>query len=210
MAETRVLLVEDHKLFAESLASVLRQWREGLCLHHAYDLGSLEQAAGFDPALVVLDWHVPGVETAALALDLAQRQPPVPVLVVTGTVDPAEMTAALDAGVAGFVSKTDGTDTLCAALDAVLAGQTWLDASLARQAAAFRRRRARPELSERQQAVLALMARGHSNTQIGQSLNIRLGTVKTHVAAVLANLGAQNRAEAVYRARAAGLIDGAD
>lgn len=209
MAEHRILLVEDHQLLADSLATLLARWQADMDVTQVSTAEALAAAAAFEPTLVVLDWHVPGIDTAALALDMAQRQPPVPVLVVTGSSDPADMTAALDAGVVGFVRKTEGADTLCLALDAVVAGRTWLDADLARRAAAFRRRRSRPALSARQNAVLKLLARGHSNMQIGQSLGIRLGTVKTHVAAVLANLGAENRAEAVYRARAAGLLDDA-
>ena len=127
-------------------------------------------------------------------------------LVVTGSPDLADLSAALDAGVAGFLHKSTDAATLFQALDTLGAGGTWISAEQTRQAAAFRRRRARPALSDRQQAVLALLAKGHSNVQIGQSLDIRPSTVKTHVAAVLAAVGAENRAEAVYRGRALGLI----
>lgn len=210
MAAHRILLVEDHRLLADSLEGLLKQWCAGMELATAHDGESLDALAGFQPSLVVLDWHVPGVDTAALAIAMAERTPPVPVLVVTGTADLADLAAALDAGVLGIVNKSEGSDTLCAALNAVAGGGTWLSAELTRKAAAFRRRRSRPALSERQRAVLGLLARGHSNTQIAQSLNIRLSTVKTHVAAVLAALGAENRADAVYRARASGLLGEAD
>lgn len=210
MAAPRILLVEDHRLLADSLADVLQRWDAGVKLAKAHDGKTLDALGDFGPSLVVLDWHVPGVDTAALAIAMAERSPPVPVLVVTGTADMADMAAALDAGVLGIVSKTEGSDTLCEALDAVAGGGTWLSAELTRNAAAFRRRRSRPTLSARQHDVLKLLAKGHSNTQIGQSLGIRLGTVKTHIAAVLACLGANNRAEAVYRARATGLLDAQD
>lgn len=210
MDELRILLVEDHRLLADSLATLLREWNADVRLLQAHDAGGLEAASAFKPNIVVLDWHVPGVDTAALAITMAEQTPPVPVLVVTGTVDVADVTAALDAGVVGYVSKSEGSDSLRQALDAVVAGGTWLSADLTRKAAEFRRRRSRPALSERQHAVLRLLARGHSNTQIGQSLSIRIGTVKTHVAAVLAALGAENRAEAAYRARAMGLLDETD
>ena len=100
--------------------------------------------------------------------------------------------------------------TLFSAMDALAAGGTWISADQARQAAAFRRRHAQPGLSNRQLDVLKLLARGHSNVQIGQSLAIRPGTVKSHIASILSTLGADNRADAVYRARARGLLDTMD
>ena len=210
MPACRILLVEDHRLLADSLAALLRRWNALAEIHAVHTAENIPAAQSMQHDLAVLDWHVPGIDTAALAIDLAERDPPTPTLVVTGSQDVADLSAALDAGCAGFLHKTDTADTLFAALNALVTGGTWISAHQTRQAAAFRRGRAGPKLSERQQAVLDLLSKGHSNVQIGQSLRIRTSTVKTHVAAVLAAVGAANRAEAVYRGRALGLIRSED
>ena len=205
----RWLLVDDHQLFLESFRLLLRAMEPAADIRTASDSPSVLSAqSDWTPQLVVLDWHLPGVSAAALTADWASAVPPIPVLVVSGTTEIADVAAAMDAGAAGFVSKADDPQLIQAALMAVLGGQSWLSTERAHAVAAYRRKRQAPPLSSRQQQIVRLLAEGHSNQQIAETLGLKSATVKTHIAGIFSVLGANNRAEAVYRARAAGHLQG--
>lgn len=212
MTGLELLLIDDHALFREGLALQLARITPAVTVQQAADVASVAQLLGgtrrFD--LVLLDWSVPGLNTPDLVLELAARDPPVPVVVVSGSERIEDIAAALDAGALGFVPKSLDPEALSRAISLVLEGQVFLPAVLARELAAWRRGAhagaARPELSARQQEVLALLATGCSNQDIAQRLGISPATVKSHVNMLFNLLAADNRTACVHQARQLGLL----
>lgn len=207
-----LLVIDDHALFREGLALQLARMTPSVSVTQAADAASVAELLGgtcrFD--LVLLDWSVPGLATPDLVLELAARDPPVPVVVVSATERIEDIGAALDAGALGFVPKSLEPQALSRAIGQVLEGQIFLPVALARELSAYRRAQqaaaARPELSGRQQEVLALLATGCSNQAIAEALGISLATVKTHVNMLFNLLAADNRTACVHQARRLGLI----
>jgi DNA-binding NarL/FixJ family response regulator len=160
--------------------------------------------------LVLMDVRMPRMNGIEATMELAGE---VDVLIVT-TFDLDEYVfGALRAGAAGFLLKDAPPETLIAAIRAVGGGQGLIDPEVTRRlisrfaevsprdAAATAE-----ELSEREQQVLMLVARGRTNAEIAAELMIEETTVKTHVSAVLSKLGLQRRVQAVIYAYETGLV----
>ena len=212
----RILVCDDHAIFRAGLRAVLGELSAEAELLEAPDVA---QALAFvkshpDTELVLLDLHMPGTDGRTGLRQLRAAQPALPVVIVSATDDPAEMRRVLDEGASGFIPKTSSSAELLAALRLVLAGGVYVPraalAALASTAvsggARREQRRARAgTLSARQIEVLSLMARGLTNKEICGVLDIREGTVKTHIAAIFETLEVTNRTEAAVAARELGI-----
>jgi DNA-binding NarL/FixJ family response regulator len=203
MAALRILVVDDHSLFAEALSGVLQRL---VPVVDVRTVGSAEQAlaelerdARFD--LLLLDLALPGLRGRPAVEAVRARAPAVPVVLVTGSEPGPEAAAMLRAGVRGFVHKRAPSTELLTALTAVLAGQTWAP-TLAPIPPAEE-----VLLSPRQREVLRLLARGTSNQDIAEKLGISPATVRVHVSSVLRALNVENRTQAATTALARRLAD---
>ena len=215
----RILLIDDHTLFRDALSVVLGQLSADLTLFSAGTADEARAAAAYyaDLDLVLLDLYLPGVRDCSLVRDLAEALISVPIVVVTASERPEDVRASLDAGAAGYIPKTIGSQDLLAALRQVLAGDIYVPASLlaamrARATAAAPMAPALPSdanaLTGRQLEVLSLLAQGLPNKGIARRLDLSEGTVKLHVSAILRALAARNRTEAVMEAERRGLLRG--
>jgi DNA-binding NarL/FixJ family response regulator len=165
------------------------------------------------PDVVLMDVRMPIVDgiTATRAVIEAVADPP-RVLVVTTFENDDYVYDALRAGASGFLLKRAHPDEVVRAIRLVAEGESLLFPeairNLAARHAGSRAARTLPGavLTEREQEVLALMARGLSNAEIGAELFVSLQTVKTHVANVLAKLGARDRTQAVIAAYESGFV----
>jgi DNA-binding NarL/FixJ family response regulator len=215
----RILLIDDHTLFRDALSVVLGQLSADLTLFSAGTADEARAAVAYyaDLDLVLLDLYLPGVRDCSLVRDLAEALISVPIVVVTASERPEDVRASLDAGAAGYIPKTIGSQDLLAALRQVLAGDIYVPASLlaamrARATAAAPMAPALPSdanaLTGRQLEVLSLLAQGLPNKGIARRLDLSEGTVKLHVSAILRALAARNRTEAVMEAERRGLLRG--
>ncbi|HKJ77386.1 MAG TPA: response regulator transcription factor, partial [Gammaproteobacteria bacterium] len=166
-----------------------------------------------DLDLVLLDIAMPGLDGGGWEVlrTLRAHHPDIPVVVLSASEQPEDVTRALEQGALGFVPKSTPTEHLLHALRLVLAGGTYAPAHLleARPAAAPESGPANAGtngLTPRQQEVLRLLARGHSNRGIGEALDLSPETVKVHVRALYRTLGVQNRTQAVQEAGRRGLL----
>ena len=165
-----------------------------------------------DLALVLLDLGLPDRDGFDVLAELRERYPTIPVVVLSGHHDRANVVRALDLGASGFIPKTAQRQVLASAISLVLSGGIYIPPEiLARPEAAasgqpgLRRRAANISptsprdlgLTERQVEVLALMMQGKSNKAIGRTLDLAEPTVRNHVTAVLKALNVTNRTEAV-------------
>lgn len=206
-----VLIAEDHPVFLEGLAARLAATEDMRVVATA---STGRQAAQLvvehRPDVAVLDIEMPdqnGIETARL---LHRLEPPVQVLILTAYDDDQRLTAAMDAGALGYLSKHAEPATILEAVRTVARGAMFFDPRLsdrirARLSSDHRRLHLFPQLTDREHQVLALLATDCSNQVIAQRLGISGKTVRNHVSAVLAKLPARDRTQAGQQARDAGL-----
>ncbi len=170
--------------------------------------GAWAAAAGA-PDLILCDLVMPGAAPIDGVRRLREIAPVTPILVVTGTEDDRLLVALFELGVAGFAPKTSKSALLEAAIRVVLAGGRYLPQrflEIAEQRGSTALPVAASRLTARQVDVLKLIAKGLSNKEVARDLALSPATIKAHTASAIAALGASNRAEAVFKAREAGLI----
>lgn len=202
----RILIADDHALFRDALARLVRTLQPTARVDEAGSLAEAEARLGEEPAceLLLLDLRMPdeaeggGPPAAQPVARLHRAHPGVPIVVVTGSELPDEARRARAQGAVACLRKSLAPAAMQAALQRLLAGEE-LDAEPGGPPDP-----GAPRLTPRQHEVLQALVRGASNKQIAQQLQLSEGTVKLHVAAILLALGASNRTEAAARAHALG------
>lgn len=208
----RVAIADDHRLMREMLADNLRRLSDGtgettIVEAASYDeLAALAKSDGsFD--LVLLDYHMPGVSGLECVTRILAVFPDVPVVVISGTVDPSLAMQCVRAGAAGFIPKTVSSVALRNAIQVVLDGEKYVHSyALSGEPDSFAELPAEPltpqkaggpKWSAREAQTLDLLIAGKTNKQIARDLDLQEMTVKTHVRNIYRKLGAVNRADAV-------------
>ena len=213
MTSTRVMLVDDHPLFLDGVRAALDSEPTLEVVAEAHTVAeALQEVSSANPDVVLMDLNLPDGSGIDGTRQLLVAHPNVRVLVVTMSADDDAVVAAMRAGARGYVVKGAGRADLVQAVTTVAAGGAVFSPTVAERLgslfsglAAQPAREAFPQLSEREREVLDLMARGLDNRRIAQSLFLSDKTVRNHVSSVLSKLGVPDRAEAIARARRAGL-----
>jgi DNA-binding NarL/FixJ family response regulator len=219
----KILVVDDHQLIREGLRPVVERAAEGGEEVAVYEASSYDEALVYADAhpdidLVLLDLRLPDVVGFAALVDLQERHPGVPVVIMSGDIDAGLVRAALEAGALGFIPKSSPSHVILGALRLVLAGGTYVPREIMQEAAASPVPPPRTDLprhdaaavaalglTPRQMDVLALLLAGKANKVIGRELDLAEGTVKNHVAAVLKALDVTTRVQAVIAAGRLGI-----
>jgi DNA-binding NarL/FixJ family response regulator len=203
----KIVICDDHALFRDGLELVLAQLDGDAELAGVGDaeaaLARVAADGGSD--LVLLDLGLPGMSGWSALVALRRDHPDVPVVVLSGSENPEDARRALAQGAAGFIPKSTRGSVLLRALELVLAGGIYLPPLLMELAPSPAPSTVRSPLTPRQVEVLRLLARGLTNHQIGDALQIAEGTVKTHILRIYEILGVANRIEAAARLRELGL-----
>lgn len=202
------IVLDDHPLVGRGIAHYLEGVRPGMTVRVAQSWvegDALVQAHGCPRVLVVDIWLSEGNSLDSLSRWLAQC-PGVLWLAMSGDDDPLVAGRARSAGAHGFVHKQAAPETFAKALDAILAGQLWFEATPAGagDAASPREWEVTPAqlgLTQRQGEILALVLRGLSNKRIAQMLDISESTVKEHLTGIMERLGVRSRVEAITAMR---------
>jgi DNA-binding NarL/FixJ family response regulator len=212
-APVRIVLADDEALLRAGLRVVLEAEGTVTVVAAAADGAELLEAVRrHRPQVVLVDVQMPGVDGFA-ALRALAKEPDAPPAAVLTTFDlDGYISEALRIGVQGFLLKDAEPAALIRAVLDLAAGGAVLDpritARLLPRLVAGGPERVPPSLDEltlRERQVLALIAAGHSNAAIGDSLGLAEATVKKYVSAVLAKLGAQNRVQAALLAQGLGV-----
>jgi DNA-binding NarL/FixJ family response regulator len=210
-AGIRAVLADDHPVFRQGLRVLL----EELGVEVVAEAGDGERAVAAAleqrPDVVLMDLQMPVLGGIEATRQLIARWPDARVLVLTMVGDDEAVFAAVQAGALGYVLKGSGSVDIGRALSGVAEGQAVYGAEVARRLRAFFSAgsgvvaRPFPELSDREREVLDLLAAGLPNAAVARRLFLSEKTVRNHVTSVFAKLGVQDRAEAIVRARQAGL-----
>ena len=216
MSETsqliRIAVADDHPVVRDGLIAML-ETRPDFEIVGSAGSGTeaLALVASRDPDVLLLDLAMPSLDGVGVLRQLRASSSRVRVIVFTVFDTDERIIAAVEAGAAGYLLKGAPRAELFSAVRVVAGGGSLLAPLVA--SAVLRRVRGEappamgPSLTPREQLVLAHLARGLGNKQIAAQLGISERTVKFHVSAVFAKLGAANRTEAVTRAAQAGLIE---
>jgi DNA-binding NarL/FixJ family response regulator len=218
---TRVLVVDDQALLRTAFSSLIDAEDDLEVVGEAADgRQAVEIAARLGPEVVVMDVRMPVMDGIEATRQITDGQGAgVPRVLILTTFDLDEYVfEALRAGASGFALKSRPLEELLTAIRTVAAGEALLAPSVTRRLIAhFALRapappRAAPrlaELTEREREVLALVARGLSNTELAGTLRVSLPTVKTHVSRILTKLGARDRTQLVILAYESGIVTAA-
>jgi DNA-binding NarL/FixJ family response regulator len=204
--QIRVLVVDDHPVVRQGLRTFLDLQDDITVVGESADGEScVADAETLAPDVILLDLRMPGVDGVAALHALRERGNPARVLVITSFTEPTSVLPAVRAGASGYVYKDVDPPALAAAIRSVHAGHVLLHPDVARLLAAGDARPA--DLTPRERGVLVEVARGRSNREIARELSVSEKTVKTHVSAILAKLGVQDRTQAALHAVRTGLVE---
>ncbi|GAA4208455.1 response regulator transcription factor [Streptosporangium oxazolinicum] len=211
----RVMLVDDQPMVRAGLGLILRSQPDievvGECGDGSEVVPCLSHRA---PDVICMDVRMPGVDGVEATRRVRATGGP-PVCILTTFDDQDVLWSAVDAGAAGFELKSATPENLIEAVRTVASGGTWIDGTLLGPILASYRQFARPAarfdnrinaLSDRELDVLRLMARGASNREIADHLNLAETTIKSHIGTIFTKLGARDRAAAIVFAYDTGLV----
>ena len=206
-------MVDDHALVREGLRQVLKGLDDHVEVLEAPECGRAFELAALHPDLdlVLLDYHLPDMNGLAALAIFGRDHPELPIVMLSGSVNPKIMRLVLEQGASGFLTKSGMSDDLLNVIRRVLEGEIFtppelLNAMEAPQADEFPAPAAMFVLTTRQEEVLYLLMDGYSNKDISRNLELSEETVKSHVSAILRGFSVQTRIQAVIAASSHGYV----
>ena len=208
----KVLVADDHPIFRDGLAMLLTSVDGIDVVGTAADgVVAVDAALRLRPDVVVMDVQMPRLDGIEATRRLAAEAPEVGIVVLTMSEDDGTVFAAVRAGARGYLVKGAEQEEIVRAISTVASGGAVFGATLALRIAEFfaagppTPTDAFPQLTAREREILELLAAGRSNQQIASALFLSPKTVRNNVSNVFAKLQVADRAEAIVRAREAGL-----
>lgn len=208
----RVLIVDDHATFRAGLRALLTSVPEMEAAGEAENGDdAIQQAASLQPDVILMDIQMPGMNGIEATRLIYQSSPHIGVIVLTMFEDDDSVFAAMRAGARGYLLKGADQTEILRAVHSVRNGEAMFGPAIARRLINFfaqlnfKPPHPFPELTVREREVLDLLARGTSNTEIASALVISQKTVRNHVSNIFNKLQVADRAQAIIRARDAGL-----
>jgi DNA-binding NarL/FixJ family response regulator len=213
MEPIRVLIADDHALFREGLHGLLDSVVDTEVVGEATTgAEAIGQAKALQPDVILMDIKMPDTNGIEATRAIVAASPHISILMITMLEDDESVFAAMRAGARGYVLKGANQAEILRAIRAVASGEAIFGPGIARRVLGFFAAakptapgRVFPELSERERELLVLIAQGRSNQEIANQLGLTLKTVRNHVSNIFSKLQVADRAQAVIRAREAGL-----
>ncbi len=214
MDTLRILVAEDHPLFRKGVISLLSSVPDFEVVGEATSGGeAVTRATQLQPDVVLMDLQMPGGNGIEATRAIVHESPSIRVLVVTLFEDDDSVFMALRAGARGYVLKDADEEELVRAIRAVGRGEAIFSPAVAERMLAYFAGsplaafppQAFPTLTEREREILNLIARGYPNPSIARELSLSTKTVGNYVSNIFTKLQVADRAQAMIRAREAGL-----
>jgi DNA-binding NarL/FixJ family response regulator len=207
----RVLVADDHPLFRDGLRTLASLEKRLTLVGEAENgIDAVERALELEPDVVVMDLHMPDLNGIEATRRIVEALPDVGVLVLTMFEDDDSVFAAMRVGARGYLLKGAGHDEVVRAIEAVARGEAIFGPSIATRVIEFFSRPSQPpqpfpDLTAREREILELVAQGKSNHDIAAHFVLSPKTVRNNVSSIFTKLRVADRAQAIVRAREAGL-----
>lgn len=214
METLRILIAEDHPLFRKGMNSLLSSVTDFEVVGEASTGGeAVARAADLQPDVVLMDLQMPEVNGIEATRRILRESPGVRVLVVTLFEDDDSVFMALRAGARGYVLKDADEEEMVLSVRAVGKGEAIFSPPIAERVLAYFAAsppggvppQAFPTLTDREREILHLIAQGHPNPAIARQLSLSTKTISNYVSNIFTKLQVADRAQAIIRAREAGL-----
>lgn len=216
LSRIRVLIADDHPFFRDGLRVLLEATPDTELVGEATDGDeAVTLAADLLPGVILMDLRMPGLGGIEATRKILEKTPETGILVVTMVEDDDSVFAAMRAGARGYLLKGADKEEMLLAIRAVARGEAVFGPGIARHliqyfssptpAPARTPRTIFPELTDREREILDLIAAGRNNGEIAETLFLSLKTVRNYVSNIFTKLQVADRAQAIVRAREAGL-----
>ena len=199
-----IIIVDDHFVVRSGIVASL-ELEDDIRIVDQGERGeqALHLYGTHTPSLVLMDLQLPGLGGVEATRLLREKFPDARVLIFSTFARDDEIQAALRAGALGYLQKSASRDALLRAVRAVAAGRQSLPPEIEQRMAGLT---AEPEITPREREILALVAAGKANKEIGATLGIAEDTVKRHVSSILDKLRVNDRAQATAEAMRRGIV----
>jgi len=211
----KALVIDDHPAFITALETLLKRMRRGMGVDTATSAEAALRRIEYhsDYQFILLDLTMPGLDGFAFLRALEQRKLPIPVIIVSSSEEPETIHACINAGAVGYIPKSYDLDQMAKAMERIHAGEIYLPHALMQTTAqtdeaAVKQRCEQIGIADKTYQVLMWLAKGKTNKEIADELNISVHTVKAHLAKLFDRLQTGNRMDTVMEAIRLGLIDG--
>jgi two-component system nitrate/nitrite response regulator NarP len=204
---TRVLIADDHPIMLSGIRSILDGSEFQVVATATNGAAALEEIARTAPDILLLDLRMPELDGMDVLRTLRNRGDRRAVILLTAELEDDNLVEAIQLGVEGILLKDGAQNLLLNCLGKVASGGRWIDKSLLERAleATMRDSRAQPSpsetLTQREKAIVSLVARGLRNKEVASELDLTEGTVKVYLYRIYEKLGVTNRTELALYAR---------
>ncbi|MCC7165540.1 MAG: response regulator transcription factor [Anaerolineae bacterium] len=206
----RVLIADDHTLFRKGIHALLKSISDMEVIGDAATgEQAIERAAALRPDVILMDIQMPGVNGIEATRRIVQTSPEIGILMLTMFQADDSVFAAMRAGARGYILKGADQDEMVRAIRAVAGGEALFGPEIAKRLMSFfsgaKPPQIFPELTDREREILNLIAQGYNNAEIGDKLALAPKTVRNHISNIFSKLQVADRAQAIIKARDAGL-----
>lgn len=214
----RVLIADDHPMVREGLLSMLNEEGIEVVGEAATGREAIDLASQVQPSVILMDVRMPDLDGLEATRLLHERQPSLPIIIVTTFENPAYMAKAVAVGAAGYILKGASRDQLLYAVRAAAEGGMLWDRNLMQQVVlktaqdlpavlSSQDEQLVEPLTTREREILTLIAQGMNNREISETLSVTVSTVKTHIEHILSKLQASDRVQAAVWAVRHGYVE---
>ena len=211
MDPIRVLIADDHTLFRDGVCAILKAAPDMQAVGEAATgQEAIHQAINSAPDVILMDIQMPDMNGIEATQSILELNPNIGIIIVTMLEDNDSLFAAMRAGARGYVLKGADKAEMLRSIRAVANGEALFGPVIADRLLEFFQEiqvtpKVFPELTDREHDILDLIARGHNNQEIAGLLHISQKTVSNHISNIFNKLQVADRAQAIVRAREAGL-----
>jgi DNA-binding NarL/FixJ family response regulator len=213
MERIRILIADDSPLFRKGITALLKSFPETELVGEATSgEEAIALSARLQPDVILMDLKMPDVSGIEAARRIVQTSPHISILMLTMFQNDDSIFAAMRAGARGYLLKGADQDEMLRAIRAVASGEAIFSRAIAQRLIHYFSNAKLPgsssifpELTDREREILALIAQGYKNPEIAEHLTLSPKTVRNHVSNIFSKLQVADRAQAILRAREAGL-----
>ena len=211
----KALVIDDHPVFVAALETLLKNMHRDIGIDTATSAEAALRHIEYHPdyQFILLDLTMPGLDGFAFMRALEQRKLPIPVIIVSSSEEPETIHACINAGAVGYIPKSYDLDQMAKAIEHINEGEIYLPQAFMHTTAqtdeaVVKQRCEQIGITDKTHQVLLWLAKGKTNKEIADELNISVHTVKAHLAKLFERLQTGNRMDTVMEAIRLGLING--